>query len=62
MIKSGRLNKHGKRSFDMVLPRNKELLNFIVKYHDHEFDMHDILELIELWYNEGIEKVYLKKN
>ena len=53
MIKSGRANKNGKRSFDVVMPKNIE--NFIVNYKDMSFNSDDILELIEEWYNKGVE-------
>ena len=54
MIKSGRINKHGKRSFDIVLPQNKELREFAVQYGDNFYTIYDILELTERWYNEGV--------
>lgn len=58
MIKSGRVEKNGKRSFDVVIPKTiKEVLNdHGVKFGDSWIDTHDLLELIETWYNTGIEK------
>ena len=55
MIKSGRINKHGKRSFDVVLPQNIPMLNHCVTFNEQEFDAYDILKLIETWYNEGVQ-------
>lgn len=55
MIKSGRINKHGKRSFDIVLPQNISLLNYTIEYNHQEFNAYDILHLIESWYNHGVQ-------
>jgi len=63
MIKSGRINKEGKRSFDVVVPEsicwhNVELKRFCPNCSDEiilHFDLYDLLNLIEGWYNKGID-------
>lgn len=78
MIKTGRANKSGKRSFDMVIPKGIEKLSttyqipisrlsmpngeslaqfipYSIQYLNFNYDSNTILNLIENWYNTGIE-------
>ena len=58
IIKSGRAEKGGKRSFDMVLPESIMDVAALVKIPGHgliKFDTTTILEIIEAWYQRGVE-------
>lgn len=54
MIKSGRVDKNGKRSFDVVIP--KQIQNISFDYDGELIDTNTILWFIERWYNAGIEQ------
>jgi thymidylate synthase (FAD) len=60
LIKSGRPNKSGKRSFDVAIPKSIESCITKVFIHDDYFYVSpsDILSIIEQWYNSGIEQGY----
>jgi thymidylate synthase (FAD) len=51
LIKTGRADKGGKRSFDMVLPKSVEGLS--CTYGGYLYGAHDILKIIERWYETG---------
>lgn len=61
LIKSGRINKHGKRSYDLVLPDDSywypDSLEKI-SYKDNNYNIYDILSMTEIWYNMMVEKGY----
>lgn len=52
LIKSGRVDKKGKRSFDVVIPESIKDLG--TEFAGEYFSTEDILDLIELWYNSGV--------
>lgn len=59
LIKSGRIDKHGKRSFDVVVP--DKLLHFnadctLSNGMTLPINGLDILGIIEQWYNSGVER------
>lgn len=64
MVKSGRTDKHGKRSYDVVLPESvanyntKYTLDPLVTGLDHPVDIYlnpDILlDMLATWYNNGV--------
>jgi len=64
LIKSGRVDKLGKRSFDMVMPPSLIGAYSHVAHMDlgegvlEEWDAEQILELIEEWYNAGVKLGY----
>ena len=60
LIKSGRVDKHGRRRFSMVLP--KRALDHIALVHlpgfvgmTHLYTAEDILDLISQWYDAGVK-------
>ena len=53
MIKSGRVDKHGKRAFDIVLPQNTLDVSFIDST-GRTYSTEDMLELTEMWYSAGV--------
>lgn len=53
LIKSGRVDKHGKRSFDMVIPHS--ITDHTVEFNGLTWGAYDIMELTEAWYNSGVE-------
>ena len=55
LIKTGRKEKGGKRSFDMVIPKDIEGFEVFHEGRGQSFNSDDILEIIELWYNRGVE-------
>ncbi len=56
LIKSGRVEKKGKRSFDFVFPKSiLDLEYYSPKFHN-TYNGYNILELIEEWYSEGIKQ------
>lgn len=52
MVKTGRKNKQGKRSYDVVIP--PILADINIKYGSCCYDVTDLLKMLELFYNEGI--------
>lgn len=58
MIKSGRLDKGGERKFEVALP--EYLLDHTVSgpWSGEMFNGWDILKLIAMWYNSGVEAGY----
>lgn len=61
LIKSGRVDKHGKRSFDVVLPDgigNLKAPCFLPNGSSVLLSAIDILSIIEDWYDEGVAKGY----
>lgn len=59
MIKSGRTEKEGKRSFDIVMPKGLDF-SFKMPYGKTVIEVNAdfILDLIEMWYDEGVELGY----
>lgn len=81
MIKSGRVNKGGKRKYNIVSPDN-DIMFFVVNDYKmkpsdimvgneslsqlipedtdvtYDFDIFDILYMLEIWYDEGIKRGY----
>jgi thymidylate synthase (FAD) len=58
LIKSGRVDKKGKRSFDIVIPEGIEKFNAPCTLSDGRvinLNCDDLLSLSEQWYNAGIE-------
>jgi len=60
LIKSGRVNKSGKRNFDVVIPNNSKLHSFSASYQQPygeliEYDLSDLLNMIKIWYEKGLE-------
>ena len=57
LIKSGRAEKHGRRSFDIVLPESVQ--NVIVQVQDGEqvisINTDKLLRWLEAWYAQGVE-------
>lgn len=53
MIKSGRVDKSGKRSFDIIIPPS--LGRATVNYQGKELTTFDIIDILELWYNNGVK-------
>lgn len=51
MIKSGKYNKEGARSFDMVIPENLKPLTYT--WRGNTFSTWDLLEMIECFYNQN---------
>ena len=73
MIKSGRIEKGGERDFNVVLPKVDNFQDFHVekemKVYGNKIEKmtltytaHDILDLIERWYNKGIELGYKEED
>lgn len=56
MIKSGRLDKGGKRKFEVALP--EYILDHAVPWSSWRFSGWDLLKLLEMWYNSGVEAGY----
>ncbi|MDD3400691.1 MAG: FAD-dependent thymidylate synthase [Eubacteriales bacterium] len=57
LIKSGRIEKHGRRSFDVAVPDGilDHKCSCKLKNGDSiELDGHDLLDLTEQWYNSGV--------
>jgi len=54
LIKSGRKDKSGKRNFDIVIP--KSIQQHSVFWKNSIWTTVDILELIEEWYNIGVQE------
>lgn len=54
MIKSGRVDKNGRRSFDVIIP--EQIKNVSIDYDGEQFDTKTLLWLIERWYNEGVKQ------
>lgn len=53
MIKSGRVDKNGKRSFDIVIPES--ISDVKIEIGNNSYNTEDIIELLERWYNAGID-------
>ena len=65
LIKSGRVDKHGKRSFDVVLP--EEILSHTAPCTlpdgtRVELSATDILSMVEEWYDAGVEAGYREED
>ncbi len=61
LIKSGRVDKHGKRSFDVVLPNG--ILDHVAECtlpdgHTVRLSAADILSVVEQWYDAGVSAGY----
>lgn len=52
MIKSGRIELKGKRSFNVVMPDS--LLDLTVSYNGQEYNTSDVIDLIQTWYDFGL--------
>ena len=52
MIKSGRVDKHGKRSYDIVVPKN--ILDVSFDYCGETIDTYEVLNILECWYANGV--------
>ena len=64
LIKSGRVDKHGKRSFDVVLPESILPHTAQCTLPDGQtvaLNAEDLVSLIEQWYNSGVEAGYLEE-
>ncbi|MDO4543263.1 MAG: FAD-dependent thymidylate synthase [Clostridia bacterium] len=65
LIKSGRIQKKGRRSFDVVLPEGIAEHTCRCKLNNGtelEISGYDILTLTEQWYNSGVEKGLLEED
>jgi thymidylate synthase (FAD) len=60
LIKSGRIDLNGKRAYNVVLPDG--ILNHKTNFYGIDFTTERILELLEKWYNEGVQKGYPEEN
>ena len=60
LIKSGRIELNGKRAYNVVLPES--IINHSIEHKGTRFNTQDILELLEKWYNEGIQRGYQEEN
>lgn len=60
MIKSGRQELNGKRSFNLVLPRDIEEVS--IYYKGLDLNTHDIVDILEKWYNKGLEQGLSEEN
>lgn len=60
MIKTGRADKKGKRSYDVVIPKGIEGVE--VNWEGRKYNTNDILALLEAWYNQGVEQGYKEEN
>ncbi|MEG1524829.1 MAG: FAD-dependent thymidylate synthase [Clostridia bacterium] len=61
LIKSGRVDKHGKRSFDVVLPKSILAHSSECTLPDGrkiQLSASDLLQLTEQWYNAGVDAGY----
>lgn len=61
LIKSGRVDKGGKRSFDMVLPpaiMNHRASCTLPNGNDIWLDADSLMNMLEDWYNQGVEAGY----
>ena len=59
LIKSGRVDKGGKRSFDIVLPpsiMDHSIITSLSDGRECNVCVEDIMALIEEWYNQGVAK------
>lgn len=61
MIKSGRINKKGKRSFDIICPKSISDLTIPINVADKgeiQLSYKDICNMINDWYDKGVELGY----
>ena len=58
LIKSGRVDKHGKRKFSVVLPKSITDKTFMVNIHNEAFlslSASDICGILSQWYDAGVD-------